>query len=1451
MNKTLLAVALLVTFQCTGMALAQAPELVSPSEEVKSYLVATVNVHNVQHVQSGHQFNIAFDIMNRIGTQAGVRYGALLMKDTKQGPIIVDAHLERETLTLEEGGSVRRAFTYTAPAVLGGTFNLYLISEGETGLQYGFVPLGEITLVPSVAGVLVDTESCYLTIGAEGTRYEQSTRVDLASNESLMSHCTIENTSDEATSIRPQAIVREYGIFGPLANLLSFPAQEPITLASKEKRDVSVLLPLPAEPGNYITTLSFGPVGNEVYHRFVIQGARASIDNVVFDKAVYAVGETALLSITWSSAGDSIEGTRAKSAVAIAEPSITVIVSDAGGRICAEPISNSIEQYGSPAITVPVIMTQDCIGPTAEVIFADKELGILARSTYAVKTVNGDKPNISSATKSVDISPIKFGIPLAFSLVGLLLGLGLFIYRAYMRKKESVLTTPIVGLFLLIVGAFSLSVHDASADTFNLQYGNGASRKNFTVSASLVDSDLTPSDFLQVQGTIQHTNGSITSSFYIYLYYNIDGGFVMPLYDHFVPAGVNFWTSPWNKMDINTPPFPGNHTIKVTADVNSTGVTLPFTISGAFYAPCSPTVINDCVLPSAPHNTASGMCSDAGTCQYSCNDGTWGLFGGGNHNFCYTAGGPELIIEEIQVHDPEGGGGDPTVENSPDDSSRHAQAPLRKVWSEMIENVGKFFASMFPPRASAAVMGDTLNLQGFFSNIGGNTGVGFTSGFYYQWGGTGGVWTEVPGSLESWSPVLPGQTYLLDEMLFTVPLQTGSLYIRFCVDIYDEVNEGAGDGPFANCVETSEIYVSSAPLGSCSSTELSELNDWKNKECPLASGCASTPICYTYPGDKNLVTNIAGPTSTDPGVATELFATVHNNGELSSGSSFVNLFQVADDDQGNGAVDIGTQTTSPLGGLGKAIVKFDYVFPASAAGTNKFIRVCADKSSASSAGVIAEANELLVDNCGPWNSILIKPACSPGEELTWTDSTTGKTCSALTPQGTKGGQSTLNDTTAPDTGTAQFSCKSNGQWEQNPELGATCNQATVMCPAGQTLSWSGGQCSGTTQATAENGTFSMSDSEIVTSPGTGGATFKCLTGGTWAASPEAVPAAVCGTVCPGGALNWNTGGNSCSGTVAVTLLGSTAPVIDNVADPATGGATFLCQTDRTWKPTPESGTDSCTIPATNQAPIITKGNDFVNIGLPTDYIALVGWSAVDPESGTLNYTWVPLSWPPAGSPGSISNASVANPTFQNLAEVGTYTFQLTVTDNQGATDVETFTVNVSGTPPPDGTISTNDADNIVDQGDIVQLTWDAWDYPSSCKVEGTNGQLWNYEPELSGVSTLPLNANTAFGLYCYDTQVPPQWKPISSVFITVNPDVDLWVTPSIVGYGDAATLSWNTNGNDPATCSFSGGGLSPVVSDGNGSQEITNIQGQISVKLTCGLKNKTVQILMRPQSYEP
>jgi ribosomal protein L14 len=111
------------------------------------------------------------------------------------------------------------------------------------------------------------------------------------------------------------------------------------------------------------------------------------------------------------------------------------------------------------------------------------------------------------------------------------------------------------------------------------------------------------------------------------------------------------------------------------------------------------------------------------------------------------------------------------------------------------------------------------------------------------------------------------------------------------------------------------------------------------------------------------------------------------------------------------------------------------------------------------------------------------------------------------------------------------------------------------------------------------------------------------------------------------------------------------------------GATSTDQVNITVNPEP-------TLP--NQAPVANAGNN-LTITAPVNSIGLNGTSSFDPDGTIVHYDWTQVS---GSSSATITNNETTTPTASGLV-VGTYTFQLMVTDNNDATNSDQITVTVN------------------------------------------------------------------------------------------------------------------------------------------------------------------------------
>jgi gliding motility-associated-like protein len=166
----------------------------------------------------------------------------------------------------------------------------------------------------------------------------------------------------------------------------------------------------------------------------------------------------------------------------------------------------------------------------------------------------------------------------------------------------------------------------------------------------------------------------------------------------------------------------------------------------------------------------------------------------------------------------------------------------------------------------------------------------------------------------------------------------------------------------------------------------------------------------------------------------------------------------------------------------------------------------------------------------------------------------------------------------------------------------------------------------------------------------------------------------------------------------------------------------------------------------NQAPVANAGSD-VTLTLPANSTTING-SGTDPDGTIASYQWTKLSGPTA----TLSGQTTATLNLSNLVE-GIYSFQLSVTDDKGASgsDVVSVTVNALNAPPvvnagADITInlptnSTPIAGSASDpDGTIQSYVWSQTSGPSSATLSGVNSSTLTASNLLQGTYIFRLTA---------------------------------------------------------------------------------------------------------------
>lgn len=358
----------------------------SPNSSATAQAIANVSITNasVSSIE-GATYTLTFGLSNGGGVQTGVKYGIKLMSQTSSGLVVVDSKTVADSVVLGGGASVTKSIQYTLPSLPKGDYQLYIVSESDSGFPFGAYFVTTVNVSgDSMQGVSLEPETCYVTIGGEKNSPHHSLQSNtlISASEILSVICKARNTSSGSTTVTPVITTHTGSTFGAVVPnaQASIPS---VTFTKGEEKTLTIMLPQLDTPQIYVATLvladSAGNSSNAVTVTWTVNGPSAAIDQIAPDKDYYTSGDTAKVRLSWRSFGfDSATSSL------LAKVSMT----NDTGAICALEQTAALDPHGSSQeLSLPVSAT--CTNATIHISLEDGTThSVLDEKTVTVPTTS-------------------------------------------------------------------------------------------------------------------------------------------------------------------------------------------------------------------------------------------------------------------------------------------------------------------------------------------------------------------------------------------------------------------------------------------------------------------------------------------------------------------------------------------------------------------------------------------------------------------------------------------------------------------------------------------------------------------------------------------------------------------------------------------------------------------------------------------------------------------------------------------------------------------------------------------------------------------------------------------------------------------------------------------------------------------------------------------------------
>jgi len=415
-----------------------------------------------------------------------------------------------------------------------------------------------------------------------------------------------------------------------------------------------------------------------------------------------------------------------------------------------------------------------------------------------------------------------------------------------------------------------------------------------------------------------------------------------------------------------------------------------------------------------------------------------------------------------------------------------------------------------------------------------------------------------------------------------------------------------------------------------------------------------------------------------------------------------------------------------------------------------------------------------------------------------------------------------------------------------PSANLSASPSSITSGNSSRLSWSSSNatsCSGSGFSTGGNTSGyryvspSSTTNYSVTCTGSGGSDSDSARVTVSTPSPSVSLSASPSTISSGGSstLSWSSSNaTSCSGSGSGFSTGGSTSGTDGVSPSSTRTYTVTCSGP--------GGNDSDTARVT------------VNVPSPSVNLTADDTSITQGESTTLRWSSSNASSCSGSGSGFSTGGSTSGTDRVSPGSSTTYSITCTGT---GGSDSDSVTISVSS-PPPSPTASLEvrnttqggswTSSNItIIPGDQISLRWDSTN-ASSCS--GSNFSTGGADDGTTSSVTEPSAGNqTTYGVSCTGSG----GSDSDTLRVTAQAqDPSLSANNERVRQGESVTLSYDMEGNSPASCSLTGPGVSYLAgsfSQQTGSIDVT-VSGDSTYTLSCTGGSEEVSIELIPVVFD-